>query len=105
MEVTKMFYIITADGHWGRADNLVDAARNASVTYKGVEGLVYATTSATHKNVVVTDYGSIRWEWLDGFYNKVGADVHKAGELMTRIGHFELKLTKAGKLTMSPLAE
>jgi len=97
------YVIITARGYWGKGDSLIEAAKNAKATAKGVESVVYRFDPDMVKECGVTDMGSVEWSWSK-FAMSAGPEVRLVAQKSHRIGRFNVRITK-GQVQMTTIGE
>lgn len=97
------YVIITHRGYWGKADTLVEAAKNANVTAKNCESVVYRFDPDMVETCGVTDMGSVEWSWSK-FAMSAGPEVRLVAQKAHRLGRFNIRLTK-GQLQMTTIGE
>jgi len=97
------YLIITSRGYWGKADSLIEAAKNANVNSKNVESIVYRFDPDIVEECWVTNMGSVEWSWSK-YAIGAGPEVRLVAPKSHRIGRFNVRITK-GQIQMTTMEE
>lgn len=98
-----MYVIITDRRYWGKADTLLEAAKNAKVNAKNCEAFLYRFDPAFVSEVGVTEMGGIQWTWSE-MAMQLDRTIRQSIQLQQKIGHFNIRISK-GCVQMTELGD
>jgi len=73
-EENRLYTVVTNTGYWGKGHTPVEAAKNASIRNRYVEGhIYYADPLTVEGEIEVTGTGGVRWFMTDSALNACNA--------------------------------
>jgi hypothetical protein len=99
-EELKKYTVVTNTGYWGKGHTPAEAARNAHIRNRYVEGyLCYADPLIVDGEIEVTDMGGVKWFMNDAALNACGEQEFLGDIFQKRLVIFKGKMkVTTGKL-------